>query len=489
MRERPSSHDGLTGRMSRRQLLARAANGFGGLALAGLLADKSFGATLRSGASAAAGDLLPRPHFPARARNVIFLYMDGGVSQVDSFDYKPLLAREDGKPIGMKVPATQFDNVGAVLKSPWEFRQRGESGLWVSDLFPHIAELADELCVVKSMVSSFPEHTQANYYLHTGHGIAGRPSMGSWISYGLGSEAADLPGFVVLNGGLTPPGGIDNFANGFLPATYQGSLFHPGTQALPNARPREKRPELQRAKLDLLAELDRGLLGRLADEQGGIGEDSLESSVKNYELASRMQLAVPDLCDISGESEATRKLYGLDHENDKTRGYASQCLLARRLIERGVRFVEVTCQHVGHDRWDQHNNLRKGHADNALATDQPIAGLLRDLRQRGLLDDTLVVWAGEFGRTPMAQGRNGRDHNPHGFSIWMAGGGVRAGHAHGGTDEYGYFAIENKVTMHDLHATILHLLGIDHERLTVRFNARDMRLTDVHGEVVTELLA
>ncbi len=462
---------------TRREMLLRCANGFGALAAASLMTERAHGALAR-----AAGDGSLAPHHPPRARNVIFLYMDGGPSQVDTFDPKPRLDRDHGKPIQMaEVPDTQFDDVGTVLCSPWKFRQHGESGIPVSELFPHVAQVVDELAIVRSMTSKFPEHTFANYFLHTGHGIAGRPSAGAWITYGLGSECRDLPGFVVLNGGLIPPGGVDNFANGFLPASHQGSIFKHGRIA--NATPLEERPELQREKLAFLAELDRGLLGRMG------GSDAVESAIEGYELAFRMQSAVPELVDLSGESEATRRLYALDDPYSHTRTYGAQCLLSRRLVERGVRFVEVTCPSLGHDRWDQHSGLLQGHADNARAVDKPIAGLLRDLRSRGLLETTLVLWAGEFGRTPMAQGTDGRDHNPYGFTVWLAGGGVRAGSIYGATDDYGYFAIENKVEMYDLHATILHFLGIDHKRLTYRFSGRDMRLTDVHGEVIEGILA
>lgn len=461
---------------SRRELLARAANGFGAVAASTLFGQAASADSRRD-------PLAPRaPHFAPRARQVIFLYMDGGPSQVDTFDYKPRLEKEHGQPIGMQVPKTQFDSVGTVFKSPWAFKQRGESGLWVSDLLPHLAEVADDLCMVRSMVSKFPEHTAANYFLHTGHNPQGRPSMGAWLGYGLGSEASDLPGYVVINGGLIPPGGQENFGSGFLPASYQGSVFRAADEPIANVRPREGAARQQR-KLALIDSLDQAAL-----ERGG-SDDGVESAIANYELAFRMQSALPELTDISGETEATRKLYGLDAEWKHTQTYGRQCLLARRLIERGVRFVELTCPNVGHDRWDQHGNLEKGHGDNARTVDQPVAGLLRDLKSRGLLDSTLVVWSGEFGRTPMAQGSNGRDHNPHGFTIWMAGGGVKGGYAHGSTDEYGYFAVEDKVTIHDLHATMLHLLGVEHTRLTVRFSGRDMRLTDVHGEVVHDLLA
>jgi hypothetical protein len=458
-------------------MLLRAANGFGAIAAAGLMAERAYGSVLRSLGN---GGELP-PHHEPRARNVIFLYMDGGPSQVDTFDPKPRLDRDHGKPIQMEhVPATQFDDVGTVLRSPWKFRQHGDSGAWVSDLFPHVAQMADELTIVRSMTSKFPEHTAANYFLHTGHGIAGRPSAGAWVTYGLGSECRDLPGFVVLNGGLIPVGGLDNFSNGFLPATYQASVFRQGSIA--NVRPLEVRSETQTQKLALLAELDRGVLARTG------GADEIESAIEAYELAYRMQSAVPGLVDLADESEATRRLYGLDDPYPHTQTYGVQCLLARRLVERGVRFVELTCPSLGHDRWDQHSGLLAGHSDNARAVDKPIAGLLRDLRSRGLLDTTLVVWAGEFGRTPMAQGSDGRDHNPFGFTVWLAGGGARAATTFGATDDYGYFAVEDKVEMYDLHATILHLLGIDHKRLIYRFSGRDMRLTDVHGEVIQGVL-
>ncbi len=463
---------------SRRELLGRCANGFGALAFLALT-----GRSLRATPRSVDGLLPGLPHFAPRAKRVVFLYMDGGPSQVDTFDPKERLDREHGQPIGMRVPKTQFDDVGNVLRSPWTFRNYGESGLAVSDLFPHVGAHADKLCVVRSMTSEFPEHTSANYFLHTGFGLQGRPSMGSWIQYGLGSQAEDLPGFVVLNGGLVPPGGLDNFGSGFLPAAFQGSVFTNGAEPVANVLPRETGVGEQRRRLDLLAQLDRSFLSRLGES------DAVESAIENYELAFRMQAAVPALCELSSESALTRRLYGLDEDYEPTRVFGRQCLLARRLLERGVRFIELTCPHTGHDRWDQHSNLEQGHADNARAVDRPIAGLLADLEGRGLLEDTIVLWGGEFGRTPMAQGSNGRDHNPHGFTMWLAGGGVKGGHVHGSTDEYGYFAVEDKVSMHDLHATLLHLLGMDHERLSFRFSGRDMRLTDVHGEVVHELLA
>ncbi len=449
----------------------------------GLMGSSPFGRILGSDGTSA--PLRPSPsHLVPKARSVIFLYMDGGVSQVDSFDPKPRLAREHGENPHDKfaVDATQFNSIGKILKSPWDFNRYGECGMEVSDLFPHIGGCADDLAVVRSMVADFPEHTNANYFLHTGHGLQGRPSMGSWVTYGLGSENQDLPGYVVLDGGLIPPGGLDNFNSGFLPASYQGSIFRAGDEPLANIDPLEPVHTMQRRKLALINKADDTLLGRIGNA------DQIESAVSNYELAFRMQASVPELTDLSTESEATRKLYGMDSEFEHTRSYAAQCLLARRLVERGVRFVELTCPRVAADRWDQHARLIDGHTANAFAVDQPIAGLLKDLKARGMFEDTLVVWAGEFGRTPFAQGTDGRDHNPSAFSIWLAGAGIRGGTVYGATDEYGYRAIENITTIHDLHATMLHLLGMEHERLTYRFSGRDIRLTDVAGNIIEAIL-
>ena len=463
--------------MSRREMLGRCATGVGAGAVSSLLADPAYGK--------AKSPFAPRkPHHDAKAKSVIFLYMDGGVSQVDSFDYKPRLEKDNGKPFSAKINPTQFDNIGKTLKSPWNFKQYGQSGLNVSDLFPHVGEMADELCVVRSMTSKFSEHNSANFFLHTGFGVQGRPSMGAWMSYGLGTEATDLPGFVVLNGGLIPSGGWDNFGNGFLPASHQATVFKTGKEPLADIRPRESRPGVQQAKLGLLNKLDQGVLNRLGKV------DALESAIANYEMAYRMQAAVPELIDVKGETEATRKLYGLDSKYDPTRTFGMQCLIARRLVEKGVRFIELTCPRIsGNDRWDAHGGLKKNHGDNSRATDQPIAGLLRDLKSRGMLKDTLVVWSGEFGRTPFAQGSNGRDHNPFGFTIWMAGGGAKPGITYGATDEFGYRAVENKLDIHDMHATMLHLLGMDHKKMTYFFDGRDMRLTDVHGHVAHDLIA
>lgn len=477
----------LDPRLSRRTLLRQAANGFGALAAGALLSRAPGAAAAVAGAGRPSPWKPGAPHFAPRARSVIFLFMEGAVSQVDSFDYKPLLEKHHGedprRAIG-RLEKTQFENVGKVLKSPWAFRQHGRSGLWVSELFPHVARQVDDLCVLRSMTSTFPEHTSANYFLHSGVGLQGRPSAGAWVAYGLGSECDDLPAYVVLNGGQIPSGGLDNFASGFLPATYQGSLLHARGTPLANVVPGEKQAGLQEAKRRLVRRLNQLSLEEAA------GEDALESAIANQELAARMQVSIPGLLDLSGESAATKRLYGFDAPFEHTRTYALECLLARRMVERGVRFIELTIPMVdGYSRWDAHGGLVKNHGDNARAVDQPIAGLLVDLKQRGLLDETLVVWAGEFGRTPFAQGSDGRDHNEYGFTVWLAGGGVKGGMAYGATDDWGYKSAVNKLEMHDLHATILHLLGLDHERLTYRFGGRDIRLTDVRGEVIREILA
>jgi hypothetical protein len=458
--------------LTRREMLGQCANGFGAVALAALMNDKAYGATSQLG-----------PHFTPKARNVIFLYMDGGVSQVDSFDPKPRLRQEDGQPFAMKAEPTQFDSKGSTLGNLWDFKQYGESGIPVSDLFPHIGECVDDLAVVRSMVSNFSEHNAANYFLHSGSGNAGRPSMGAWALYGLGSANRDLPGFVVINGGLIPSGGVDCFGSGFLPAVYQASMLRRDNPLLANITPADSNA-IQESKLALMNRFDKESMGHMGKH------DALEAAIENYELAFRMQTAVPELADIKGETKETQKLYGIDDEYEPTQSYGRQCLMARRLVERGVRFVELTCPKIeGCDRWDAHGGLEDNHSKNARATDKPIAGLLKDLKARGLLDETLVLWAGEFGRTPFAQGRNGRDHNPFGFTIWMAGGGVKGGTVYGATDEYGYKAVENKVEIHDLHATMLHLLGFDHTKLVHRYSSRDMRLTDVHGNVVRDILA
>ncbi len=463
-------------------MLQRCANGFGAVALSALLADESFGGIADERSEG--NPFAPRsPHFEPKVKNVIYLYMDGGPSQVDTFDPKPRLEKENGKPFGMKIEPTQFNNIGTTFASPWKFKQYGESGIPVSDLFPHVAQHVDDMAVIRSMTSKFSEHTNANYFLHTGIGVQGRPSMGAWVTYGLGSECQDLPGFIVLNGGLIPPGGLDCFNSGFLPASYQGSVFNASDTPVANIRRTEATDRLQKNKLALLEKLDRGALDRIGHV------DQLESAIANYELAYRMQRAVPQVMDLNGESQATLDMYGLRDEFHNTQTFGRICLVARRLVERGVRFIELTCPGGNGDRWDQHGGLKDGHEKNARSVDKPIAALLADLKQRGLFDSTLVIWSGEFGRTPFAQGSNGRDHNPFGFSLWMAGGGIKGGTIYGATDEYGYKAIENKLEIHDLHATMLHLLGVEHTKQTFRFSGRDMRLTDVHGHVIHDILS
>jgi len=470
---------------TRRELLRVSAAGFGGLALAALLADETAAddqSKIRNSQSAISSPLAPHPgHFAAKAKRVIFLFMHGGPSQVDTFDFKPLLERDHGKPLPFAKPRVVSAPTGNLLKSPFSFRQFGRSGVWVSELFPHVASVADDLCFIHSMHGSNSRHGGALLELHTGSDTFVRPSMGSWITYGLGTENQDLPGYVTICPTLTH-GGVNNWSSAFLPAVYQGTPLGNASVASDQARipfidNRETPSEVQRAELDLLRSINQEQLNRAGPDQ------ALEGRIQSFELAFRLQATAPQLQDIGGESQATHKLYGLD--DPTTRNFGRQCLMARRFAERGVRFVQVTHSY----KWDQHGNLKNDHTKNALEVDRPIAGLIQDLKVRGLLQDTLVLWAGEFGRTPTAQGDDGRDHNPHGFTIWLAGGGVKPGFRLGATDDYGYYAIENKVHFHDLHATLLHLLGLDHTRLTYRHAGRDFRLTDVHGEVVREILA
>jgi hypothetical protein len=466
----------LTAPLSRRDMLRTAANGFGLVALQGLLAE--------SGAVAAPSITSSRlPHFAPRAKNVIFLFMDGGVSHVDSFDPKPKLDELDGKPFTESKNPTANGN-RLWLKSPWPFKQYGQSGMPVSSLFPHMAECADDLAVIRSMQADLPIHSTGVLRLHTGSNNAGRPSIGSWAEYGLGSENQNLPGFIVLSFGVVPCGGLENFSNGFLPASHQATMFNADGIPIENIQPADKDNRLQAAKLALLLDQDRDFSRELGTD------DDVESAIRNYEMAYRMQTLVPDVLDLSPETEATQKLYGLDSKVPSQRLYGIQCLRARRLVESGVRFVEITCPPgASNGTWDQHGNLKAGHEKNALDTDQAIAGLIRDLKARGLFEETLVVWAGEFGRTPHSAGRDGRDHHPEGFTVWLAGAGVKGGTIYGATDELGMQAIENVTTIHDLHATILHLMGLDNERLIYRSSGRDFRLTDVHGHVIQEILA
>lgn len=467
--------------VSRRQFLSQASLGFGAAALSGLMQEQAAQAALTHHRAM---------RFQPRARSVIFLYMSGGVSHVDSFDPKPLLEKYAGQPMPGEVKKTQFNNNGTVQPSHWAFKRYGRSGIEVSDLFPHIGSVVDELSIVRSMTAKFSEHAQGNFFMHTGFPFLGYPSAGAWTCYGLGTEARDLPGYVVLQSGeaRTPHGGVGLFSNGFLPAQHQASIVQADEdEAVANIRPQQPL-RTQRRQLDFIGAMDRRFVSTRKDMH-------VEAAIQNYEMAWRMQAAVPELCDIRGESEATRQLYGLDDPEPKKAAYARQCLLARRLVERGVRFIELStlAYNVGGGNpanpWDHHSAIKDGHGKMAYQIDQPIAALIKDLRSRGLLDSTLLVWAGEFGRTPFAQGSNGRDHNPYGFTTWLAGGGVKGGHIYGATDDFGYNAVENVTSVYDLWATVLHQLGLDHEQLTYRFSGRDLRLTDVHGNVLKNILA
>ena len=470
--------------ISRRHLLHRAACGFGGLALADLCSQQV----------AHAGDAAPTTHFPARAKRVIFLFMSGGPSQMDTFDYKPLLQQHHGRDMPGGIPDLQ-KSIGRNLKklqaSPFKWNQHGESGQWVSELFPHVAQHVDKLCLVKSMHTDGFDHGTATLRLHTGEDRQIRPSLGSWVTYALGTENQNLPGFVALSP-LDRATGTRGYGSAFLPAKFQGTPI--GRQGIPFSEAniehlvnKELPRELQQLQLERLAQRNQQHL-----QQAGT-DRQLEGVIESFETAYGMQSEVPKLLDLSQETPATLAMYGIGQK--PTDDFGRQCLLARRMAESGVRFIQLT--HAYSDSkttlWDQHGYLVEGLTTNAAQVDQPIAALLADLAQRGLLEDTLIWWGGEFGRTPVNEGRGGgkigRDHNPLGFTVWLAGGGTKPGYSHGSTDDYGYYATENRVHMHDMHATILHLMGLDHERLTYRYAGRDFRLTDVYGHVVKELLA
>lgn len=466
-------------RVTRREMLTQSSNGFGMLALSAMLAEEAR-ADVKTN-SPAEDPLAPKaPHFPAKAKRVIFLFMHGGPSQVDTFDYKPLLERDDGKPLPFSKPRVVSGQTGNLLKSPWSFKQYGQSGAWASELFPEIASHADDICFIKSMYGSNSRHGGALLELHTGSDTFVRPSMGSWVTYGLGTENRNLPGFITVCPTLSH-GAENNFSSAFLPAIYQGTPV--GNAGTPSDKAKipfitgDTPAKLQRMEIDFFNRMNRERL------QVTGPDNALEGRIDSFELAFRMQATAPQLQDLSSETPLTQKLYGLD--DPATANYGRQCLMARRFAEAGVRFIQISHSY----KWDQHGNLRKDHAKNAREVDRPIAGLLYDLKQRGLLEDTLVWWGGEFGRTPTAQGGDGRDHNPHGFTMWLAGGGIKPGISHGATDDYGYYSVENKVHFHDLHATILHQLGLDHEKLTYKHAGRNFRLTDVHGRVVREILA
>jgi hypothetical protein len=461
---------------SRRTVLKTSASGFGYLAFAGLStwASQSASAADDVVAASASGMLSPKsPHFPARAKRVIFLCMEGAPSHVDTFDHKPKLAADHGKRFGAGFRG------GNLLAPQWSFKQHGQSGQWISELFPEVAKHADDLCILNGMQTDLPNHPQAFAQMHTGSFQFKRPSIGAWTLYGLGSENQELPGFITIS----PPannGGPVNYGSAFLPAVYQGTRIGFGGRAfgetgMANTSNPRRGKAGQRLQLDFLQQLNQSARDR------EVVSPEIDGVIESYELAFRMQGKIPEVLDLSKETEATRRLYGIGDR--ATEDFGRQCLLARRFAEAGVRFIELT-----HGGWDQHRNLKEAHGRNAAAVDKPIAGLLADLKARGMLKDTLIIWGGEFGRTPYAQGGDGRDHNSKGYSMWMAGGGVKAGLTYGRTDDYGYEAVEGKVHVHDWHATVLHLLGLNHEKLTYRYAGRDMRLTDVKGRVVKEIV-
>lgn len=459
-------------KLSRREMLRSSALGFGSLAMSGLFAAEAARLPLNDPRNALV--------FPQRAKRIIFLFMHGGPSQVDTFDWKPLLERDHGKPLPFAKPRIQFAETGNLLKSPWAFKQYGQSGAWVSDLFPNVAKHVDDLCFVKSLHGTNEAHGGALLALHTGSDTFVRPSMGAWMLYGLGSENKDLPGFITICPTLGH-GGVNNWSSAFLPARYQGTPIGHAGIAAKNAKighldARNGERDLERQKLDLLHALDTHRPENAAD-------DLVQARLESFEMAFRMQKKAPEIMDISRESKETQALYGID--NPLTENFGRQCLMARRLAEADVRFIQCTHSY----KWDQHEGLKRDHEKNAREVDLPIAGLLTDLKGRDLLKDTLVLWAGEFGRTPTAQGQDGRDHNPHGFTVWMAGGGVKPGFSYGATDDYGFYARDDKVHIHDLHATLLYLFGVDHEKLTFRHAGRDFRLTDVAGRIVKEIVA
>jgi hypothetical protein len=474
---------------TRREFLWESAGGFVGTALATLLAEDGFFARAAAASEAdlaTASPLAPKaPHFPAKAKACIVLFMYGGVSQVDTFDPKGELTKHNGKPIPSldSDPLLKIRKPGTLLGSSRTFAQRGQAGITISDLYPHLARRLDDIAVIRSMYTDSFAHGSGLLQMNTGFLRQGYPSLGSWVTYGLGTVNQNLPGYVVLldqRGG--PISGPPNWGAGFMPATYQGTQFRTSGDPILNLLPpRGISSAQQRNQLDLLAKLGQPQTGTSIDNS------ELSARIASYELAYRMQASAPEAVDLSSESAETQRLYGLD--DPRTERFGRRCLMARRLVERGVRFVQVYSG-GGHndENWDAHTDVNKNHELHCGETDLPMAGLLFDLKRRGLLDETLVVWTSEFGRTPTGQNGKGRDHSPRGFTAWLAGGGVKGGQTYGATDDFGYAAVENKVHVHDLHATILHLLGFDHRLLTYFHGSRDMRLTDVSGRVVQKLL-
>jgi hypothetical protein len=466
--------------LNRRRVLRTLANGFGMLGLAALLAEEN----ARGGTDAPADPLAVKPpQFPAKAKRVIFLFMSGGPSHVDTFDPKPRLDLDNGKPLPFEMPHLVRTKTGNLLRSPFKFRKHGECGTEVSELFPNVATCVDDLCLIRSMVADNINHNGACLQMNTGEQAFSRPSLGSWLLYGLGSENQDLPGFVVISPSQ-PAQGAPLWTSSFLPAAYQGTLVANLNDPVANLKNPSEPEALQRSQLDVLR--------RLNDLHRRSRHDAraLDARIASFELAFRMQAEAPEAFSVATESPATRRLYGLD--DPVTAIFGNQCLMARRLSERGVRCVQVyhtqTSKRSSCQLWDQHGGLRTELPANCAATDRPVAALIKDLKNRGLLDETLVIWGGEFGRTPTAEGTDGREHHPFGFTMWLAGGGIKGGLVHGATDEFGWHAVQDKVHVHDLHATILHLMGIDHTRLTYRYSGRDYRLTDVFGNVVHPIL-
>lgn len=475
---------------SRRDFLRRMGSGFGLLGLAGLLDQESRGLSRAAAPSPQLNPLAEREaHFPTRAKSVIWLFMNGGPSHVDLWDYKPQLAQRDGQELPGFDKNTGFftEQVGPLMASPFKFARHGECGAWVSEVFPAMARHVDDMAFLYSCYTETNNHSPALFQINTGMSRMGFPCVGSWVTYGLGTISQDLPAFVVMYDTLgrgLPKGAAQNWGAGFLPSVYQGTALNAQGPPIDNLQRGEQlTDQQQRAQLDLLGRLNQPFLKQHPHEA------ELSARVESFELAYRMQMAAPETLDLEQESAATHQLYGLD--NPKSAHFGRQCLMARRLVERGVRFVQIYSGGTENEKsWDGHTNIADNHRGFAAETDVPVAGLLADLKQRGLLDSTLVVWGGEFGRLPIVQkGGTGRDHNPHAFTTWMAGGGVRGGAFHGATDDLGHKAIADRVGIHDLHATILHLLGVDHTRLTYRHNGREFRLTDVAGNVVQQILA
>ena len=470
---------GMPRHSSRREWLARTGSGFGLLALADLLAAESAPLTVGESNRAAQPYAVRPPHHVARAKRVIFLYMPGGPSQVDLFDYKPRLMRDNGKPLPFEKPKLERTKTGNLLASPWRFSKQGQSGVEVSELLPGVASCIDDICVIRSMVADNINHTGAAAQMCTGEQAFSRPAMGSWLTYGLGTVNQNLPGFVVVSPAAVFQG-AQLWASSFLPSSYQGTLVRDLKNPIDNLVDPSGNTGRQRMKLDALHQLnDLHKRDRVIDSE-------LDARIASFELAFRMQREASEAFDVTHENAATQKFYGLDQP--ATEMFGRQCLMARRLVERGVRFVQLF-DAPKNNAWDHHGGLREDLPKRCAAVDQPIAALLTDLKARGLLEDTLVLWGGEFGRTPTAEGTNGREHHPFGFTMWLAGGGVRGGQVHGATDEFGWHAVQDKVHVHDLHATILHLMGLDHTRLTYRHAGRDYRLTDVYGKVVSGILA